>query len=362
MTSDVFSKRVPQPRNMAIFWAATLDGRSQGELAREFSISQQRVSQIVSETRQFIAVATSEQFEGVPREAQLQFGCRIQMEKLERRRRAVAAAFQASTQPVTSVKRVRGDTCGERVETVEKSQHGDWRLDRQLGEIDRQLLDTRLLLYGREWTAGDGEGRRVDAGGRMGGERVRDLSDVVDETERDLELGAVVEESGGLNPVVLRAPVSAPGTECLEPSSACVVSTADAAEAGSVLVRPNVESAARSDEPYVPRRPVFRAEPICDLTGRQIAPPTDEHRPYIRVLRWVAKDPVGKELSNPVEDGRSRPDTPEVVLWKVDQERLRKPGVVSEGMVVSDDAELVWSGERGPFEERCEVGELVGAP
>lgn len=165
MPTQDFPRRVPQPRNMAIFWAVTLEGRSQADLAREFGISQQRVSQIVRETRKFVALATSEQFEGVPQLGQLQLGCRLQLAKLERRRTAVAQAWRQSTQPAYRVKRTDNGNGVTRVETVEKSQNGDWRLDRQLGEIDQQILDTTLLLYERPWV-----GAKAEGGGRKGEE------------------------------------------------------------------------------------------------------------------------------------------------------------------------------------------------
>ncbi len=162
-----FPERVPRGRNLGIFWGATLEGKSQAELAREHGISQQRVSQIVCAVRQFMALATSEQYEGIPQQAQLQLGCRIQLEKLSRRRRAVSDAWEASTRPSVVVKRSNSQKQGQRTETIEKSQHGDWRLDRQLGEIDRQTMDTTVLLYERPWF-GKEQLRIADCGLRIG--------------------------------------------------------------------------------------------------------------------------------------------------------------------------------------------------
>ena len=143
--STSFPTHVPQGRNLEIFWAVTLEGRSQGELAKQHNLSQQRVSQIVRAVRRFVALATSEQYDGVPQRAQLQLSCRVQLARLEQRRWEMSRAWKESTKPKWSVKRVPMAS-GERVETVEKSQYGDWRIDRQLGEIDQQIVDTTRLL------------------------------------------------------------------------------------------------------------------------------------------------------------------------------------------------------------------------
>jgi hypothetical protein len=114
----------------------------------------------------YVAMAPSEMFEGLPQMVQLQYARRMYMASLESRRKNVARAFEASLQGVSSFRKMEGGkTCaGEeqdkpakgsygqwRKEEAAKTQHGDWRLDRQLEGIDKALLEERICLYGRNW-------------------------------------------------------------------------------------------------------------------------------------------------------------------------------------------------------------------
>ena len=149
-------------RNLAIFWAVKRDARSQDEVAAEYGISQQRVSAIVRAAAKFVALAPSEEFEGIPQLGQLQYAYRILLAKLDVRRRNVALAFEQSMGQVTSVKNfdtgkqvsgegAKGSFTQWKKESAGKTQHGDWRLDRQLGEIDREIVDATIQMYGRDW-------------------------------------------------------------------------------------------------------------------------------------------------------------------------------------------------------------------
>src|SRR5690606_17411311 len=106
MDNDSFG-RIPQPRNLAIFWGVTVYGRSQAELAKEHGISRQRVSQIVRKVGEFVALATSDVYDGCPQGAQLQFACRVHMERLKKRHRTLNECFDLSMQPILTEKRIQ---------------------------------------------------------------------------------------------------------------------------------------------------------------------------------------------------------------------------------------------------------------
>jgi hypothetical protein len=153
-------------RNLEIFWAVRRDGRAQGEVAVEHALTQQRVCAIVRKMALYVAMAPSEMFEGLPQMVQLQYARRMYMASLESRRKNVARAFDASMRGVSSFRKMEGGkTCASeekdkpakgsyqqwRKEEGAKTQHGDWRLDRQLEGIDKALLEERIHLYGRNW-------------------------------------------------------------------------------------------------------------------------------------------------------------------------------------------------------------------
>jgi hypothetical protein len=153
-------------RNLEIFWAVRRDGRAQGEVAVEHGLTQQRVCAIVRKMALYVAMAPSEMFEGLPQMVQLQYARRMYMASLESRRKNVARAFEASLQGVSSFRKMEGGKmCASeekdkpakgtykqwREEEAAKTQHGDWRLDRQLEGIDKALLEGRICLYGRNW-------------------------------------------------------------------------------------------------------------------------------------------------------------------------------------------------------------------
>jgi|GEM_PF-3984790 len=320
MTSS-FPKHVPQARNLEIFWAATLERKSQGELAREHNLSQQRVSQIVRAVRRFVALATSEQYEGVPQKAQLQLSCRVQLARLEQRRWEMSRAWKESTRPKWSVKRVQSAS-GERVETVEKSQHGDWRIDRQLGEIDQQIVDTTRLLYEREWFGEEAARMRNSELGMRNEGGVAALGGVEDAvlgteysvlgTDEAAVVASEVPTDEG-QPTDVRTVDLIPGAHA-EP--AIEASNEPTAEAEPVPTAPesairNPHSAiAPSIESAQPQALIHRASPppTCSLTGQLIQPPSDDHRPWRRVFlptEWL--------LANPTASGT----TPQGVLWKL---------------------------------------------
>ena len=377
-----FPERVPRGRNLGIFWAATLEGKSQAELAREHGISQQRVSQIVCAVRQFMALATSEQYEGIPQQAQLQLGCRIQLEKLSRRRRVVSDAWEASTRPSVVVKRSNSQKHGQRTETIEKSQHGDWRLDRQLGEIDKQTMDTTVLLYERPWFGKEqlriadcglriGEQKRKAEGGKREAEGIRN-SECGMRNEGELEAGVgmveeeldrPVEELGAVGvEAVLGTEYSVLSTEYVveaetEPETETEVEAEAAVEPAapeSAICNPQSAIApppapATASEPA---RKKWRTDPICDLSGRRIVPPTDEHRPWRKArfsLRWLLEQ-------------AERASTPQGVLLNPSSELLQSNEPSNHKYSANYDAIVPWDEVNRLLQTHLGAAELVAAP
>jgi len=352
--SNSFPLRTPQARNLDIFWAATLQRKSQGELAREHNISQQRVSQIVRAVRRYVALATSEQYDGVPQRAQLQLSCRIQLARLEQRRWEMARAWKESTRPSFSIKRVQGAT-GERVETVEKTQYGDWRIDRQLGEIDQAIVDTTRVLYEREWVGAE-ELRIADCGSRKGegrkrkaesGKRAEEVSAAMDVGDRLVAPALVpVAESGhDTECLVLKTNELTVVQEAIEPARIDPAEPAvtDQPQAAPESAIRNLQSAIEPPGPAAaePRAVAHRQLPVCSLTGRPIKPPADEHRPWRRVFvptEWLRANAGATGI------------TPEGVLWKI------APPLSQVGMAESDRSELSRYGDT-PWDDAGLLGD-----
>src|SRR5688500_3114600 len=91
-------------RNLDIFWSVHRDQLTQDEVAARYGISQQRVSAIVRRMACYVALAPSDEYEGIPQMGQMQYVLRIQLEQLKVRRRNVAKAFAESMKGVSSVK------------------------------------------------------------------------------------------------------------------------------------------------------------------------------------------------------------------------------------------------------------------
>ena len=150
-------------RNLDIFWSVKRDSLSQDEVAAKHGISQQRVSAIVRRMGVFVALAPSEEYEQIPQMGQLQYACRLWMARLEARRVKLVKAFDQSMQAVSSVQDFAEKRTGEATDPTKqassverqarsaKTKHGDWRLDRQIEGIDKQLQETRIFCYGRVW-------------------------------------------------------------------------------------------------------------------------------------------------------------------------------------------------------------------
>ena len=147
-------------RNLDIFWSVHRDSLTQDEVAAKYGISQQRVSVIVRSMAVFVALAPSEEYDHIPQKGQLQYGYRIWQARMEARRAKLVKAFDKSMEGVTSFQEF-SEECEEgdaakpsrvhRKQSSIKSQHGDWRIDRQIEQIDKAMLETRIGCYGRDW-------------------------------------------------------------------------------------------------------------------------------------------------------------------------------------------------------------------
>ena len=147
-------------RNLDIFWSVMRDSLTQDEVAAKHGISQQRVSVIVRSMAVFVALAPSEEYDHIPQKGQLQYGYRIWQARMEARRAKLVKAFDKSMEGVTSFEEFSEDrqeagadkpSHVHRKQSSIKSQHGDWRIDRQIEQIDKAMLETRIGCYGRDW-------------------------------------------------------------------------------------------------------------------------------------------------------------------------------------------------------------------
>ncbi len=307
-------------RNLDIFWSVHRDSLTQDEVAAKYGISQQRVSVIVRSMAVFVALAPSEEYDHIPQKGQLQYGYRIWQARMEARRAKLVKAFDKSMEGVTSFEEFSEDrqeagadkpSHVHRKQSSIKSQHGDWRIDRQIEQIDKAMLETRIGCYGRDWLgweqlekSGMARKRKAEGGKRgkgMGSSEFGMRNDgggsaaVVVSASEGVEsvvavATAVVEEPvpsteysvlGTLaeTPAVAeQAPVVAPVAN-VEPAPTCRDSAFPIPN--SAFAPPASQSAIRNPQSAIP--PKRRSPPISKLTGKPVPTPVLQTPEFLRM-------------------------------------------------------------------------------
>jgi hypothetical protein len=143
-------KRV-RPRMFAIFHAVKVDARSQRDVAREFEISQPRVSQAVKAVTEYLSEVVPDDVQGVeslpemPRRERLYAGMRLQKMRLEQGYVDMMRAWQASRDVSTTIKVIETSQ-GERKETTTKTRDGNVRFHRTAMDYSAELLELEGMM------------------------------------------------------------------------------------------------------------------------------------------------------------------------------------------------------------------------
>ena len=114
----------PEARDREVFEAVVGRGRPQDEVARQFGVSQPRVSQIVAHVKAWLAAATDEEAGELPPEQQLRYGQRIVRMRLDGLLSITMDSFRESKGLVPGHKKRDGES-GRVVEDTLTASFGD---------------------------------------------------------------------------------------------------------------------------------------------------------------------------------------------------------------------------------------------
>jgi hypothetical protein len=143
-------KRI-RPRTFAIYHAVKVNARSQRDVAREFEISQPRVSQAIKAVSEYLSEVVPDDVQGIeslpemPRCERLYTGMRLQRMRLEQGYIDMMRAWQDSRNVSTTIKVIETSQ-GERRETTTKTRDGNVRFHRTAMDYSAELLELDGML------------------------------------------------------------------------------------------------------------------------------------------------------------------------------------------------------------------------
>jgi hypothetical protein len=143
-------KRI-RPRTFAIYHAVKVNARSQRDVAREFEISQPRVSQAIKAVSEYLSEVVPDDVQGIeslpemPRAERLYTGMRLQRMRLEQGYIDMMRAWQDSRNVSTTIKVIETSQ-GERRETTTKTRDGNVRFHRTAMDYSAELLELDGML------------------------------------------------------------------------------------------------------------------------------------------------------------------------------------------------------------------------
>jgi hypothetical protein len=143
-------KRI-RPQTFAIYHAVKVNARSQRDVAREFEISQPRVSQAIKAVSEYLSEVVPDDVQGIeslpemPRAERLYTGMRLQRMRLEQGYIDMMRAWQDSRNVSTTIKVIETSQ-GERRETTTKTRDGNVRFHRTAMDYSAELLELEGMM------------------------------------------------------------------------------------------------------------------------------------------------------------------------------------------------------------------------
>jgi hypothetical protein len=135
----------PSERNMKIYVACAVEGKSQTDVAREHKLSQSRVSAIVRQARRFLAFALPEEFDGLPAAAQVNCALRERRMRLQWLWDQSVVEWGRSRESQVTLKTHEGDD-GNWQERTAKTQVGKIQILAKADVFSKELCETEQLL------------------------------------------------------------------------------------------------------------------------------------------------------------------------------------------------------------------------
>lgn len=130
----------PTDRDLAVYRATTCENRSQRDVAREFQLSQTRVCQLIKQVECWISKRTPRALLGFSKAERLNLAVHLERDRLNYLYGQAVTAWQASTKPVVTVKKVETRD-GIREERVIRNSPGQVRFLAEAARLNRQLAE-----------------------------------------------------------------------------------------------------------------------------------------------------------------------------------------------------------------------------